>query len=119
MPVPTATREAQAASYGSTYGTHIVPTTTAPTASAPGTAASGVSRQACSWSAGASDGQVSCTATFTVPTGTYVGFNLYDAATDGTYRGGAVFVDGETEDPITFSAPGQLSVTAIYDITDA
>ena len=90
--------------YGAVY-------TTAPSSTA-GTEPSGGSpayaRKSLSWSA-ASNGVVTATATFDIPSGaTIVGIGLHTAATAGTY------LDGATITSQAFASQGTLTVTFTY-----
>ena len=85
--------------------------TTDPAASA-GTEVTGGSpaykRQALTWTTGATDGQVSASATFDVPAGTVKSVGYFDAATGGNWVGTADIADQ------AFSAQGQLTVSMTY-----
>lgn len=94
-----------AAAYGAVY-------TTAPGASA-GTEPSGGSpayaRKALSWTAGGSDGIVTATAVFDIPSGTtVVGVGVHTAVTAGTY------LDGASVTSQAFASQGTYTVTFTY-----
>lgn len=97
-----------AATFGAVY-------TTAPGATA-GTEPSGGSpayaRKSLSWSAGGSDGIVTATATFDIPSGaTIVGAGVHDAVTAGNY------LDGATVTSQAFASQGTYAVTFTYTQT--
>lgn len=99
-----ATKYGTDAPYGAVY-------TTAPSSTA-GTEPSGGSpayaRKLLSWSA-ASNGVISATATFDIPSGaTIVGIGLHSAVTAGTY------IDGATITSQAFASQGTLTVTFTY-----
>jgi len=94
-----------AATYGAVY-------TTSPGTSA-GTEPSGGSpayaRKALSWTAGATDGVVTATATFDIPAGTtIVGAGVHTAVTAGTY------LDGASVTSQAFASQGTYAVTFTY-----
>lgn len=95
--------------YAGTLLTHAALYTTAPTATTPGTEVTGGSyaRKAVTWTAGASDGQITSTVVFDVPAGqTVVGAGFHSAITAGNYLdGGAV-----TSQP--FGTAGQYTLNA-------
>lgn len=106
-------REAVAQYVGSSLYKAAQLTTTVPTDGAAGTAAS-VGRVAISWTAGASDGQITATVTIdNVPAGTYRGLDLYDATSGGTRQGWVQIADA------TFTAQGRLNVTLTVPVTVA
>lgn len=77
--------------YAGTQMTHAALYTTAPTATAPGTEVTGGSyaRKPITWTAGASDGQVTGSVVFDVPAGqTIVGAGFHSALTAGNYLDG-------------------------------
>lgn len=99
--------------YAGTLLTHAALYTTAPTATAAGTEVTGGSyaRKAVSWTAGASDGQVTATVVFDVPAGTtVVGAGFHSAITAGNY------LDGGTVTSQNFATAGQYTLNATFAI---
>lgn len=107
-------KETLAIAYGTTAAYGALYTTT-PGGSA-GTEVTGGSpayaRKPLSWTAGASDGAVSVTATFDVPAGTtVVGAGLHSAVTAGTYYDGAAVTSQ------AFATQGTFAVTFTITIS--
>jgi hypothetical protein len=106
-----AMKEALAVAYGgqALFGALY---TTAPGGSAgtePSGGAPAYARKALSWNAGTSDGVVTATAVFDVPSGaTIVGAGVHTAATAGTY------LDGTTVTSQAFSSQGTYTATFTF-----
>ena len=110
-----AEREALASNFA-TRGTHAALYTTVPTSSAAGTEVSGGSpayaRRPITWTAGASDGTVTATVTFNVPSGTTIrGGGVHTALTGGSFLDGAALAE------IPFTAQGTYILNLSFIVT--
>lgn len=115
MAIQTATEKNSLATKYSTDATHCALYTTAPGASA-GTEVTGGSpayaRKAITWSA-PSNGVITATVVFDVPSGTtVVGFGVHTAITAGTYLDGASFGSSQA-----FSSQGTLTVNLTMTVS--